>query len=473
MSEHEHPPRDASPSRLVRLVMLAFRWYVIVPLILILLTVGVICGSRAYRLSLLPPPSLPPEVEALLQKPPVPDEQNAHVDLQRAAARLSKFHGDWDEYDDALKIGWHRASPKIRQHLSNNEEALKLFLAGTSKSDYLQFPINSLDFVNSLPDVSLTREVARLTQLDIARRISQADYSGAAGELRQLLQFAVLISRNGPEISHNVGTAFQSLALQQFVKLIRDEHCPKSVIAELKPALTDVRSGIPPASQCLAVDYLAWAQTSVELRAGYLSATTWKGHDLTQVELFLLAEPEFSTRVYLHHLAMLIPDADVPRRFRTPEMNDPFLRRSANTKEGVTGADLRRADWLSGGPRRFDMQSFLGMYDRRLAFLDLAIITAALRQFRDDHGRFPPRLQELCPQYLDEVPINPLSPTGDGFSYQVTETGCVVYSTGANGIDQSYLIRPQSMWAHRQPRDGVDDFGIRFGSIDCDTADDF
>ncbi len=241
MSEPDHLPRAETSSWPVRVVTLLLRWYISVPLVLILAITGLLCGCRAHRLSLLPPPSLPPEVEALLSQPPVPNDQNAYVDLQRAATRLSEFQGDRREIYDAVDIGWHRASPAVRQHLNINTEAVELFLAGTDKSEYLPFPIKELDIVTCIPDVGPTRDLVSLVQLDIARRISQADYSGAENELRQLLQFAVLVSDNGSEYSHGVGTAFQHFALQQLLKLIRDEHCPKMVVANLKQILIDVR----------------------------------------------------------------------------------------------------------------------------------------------------------------------------------------------------------------------------------------
>ncbi len=297
-------------------MLLLFRWYVSVPLVLILAIAGLLCGYRAYRLSLLPPPSLPPEVEALLSQPPVPDDQNAHVDLQRAAARLSRFRGDRSEIDDALKLGWHRASPRVRQFVSNNTEALELFLVGTEKPEYLQLTVNELDIVTCIPDVGLTRDLVSLVQLDIARRISEADYSGAENELRQLIQFSVLVSRNGPEISHVLSTMFQRFALEQLLDLIRDERCPKTVIANLKQVLMDVRRDIPSASQCLTIEYLSWLQTPIEVRSACWETPAWGYREHTPVELFFLAEPEFSYRVHQHYLGMLISDADVPRRLR-------------------------------------------------------------------------------------------------------------------------------------------------------------
>jgi hypothetical protein len=470
MSGPDHSPHSQPPSRLARLVMLLLRWYISVPLILILAVGGLLCGIRAYRLSLLPPPSLPPEVEALLSQPPVPDDQNAHVDLQRAATKLSRFRCDRQELEEALEIGWHRASPNVRQFF-NNTEALKLFLAGTEKPEYLQFPVEQLDIVMCLPDVGLTRDLVSLVQLDIARRISLADYSRAENELRQLLRFSVLVSRNGSEHSHGVGTGFQYFALQQLLDLIRDEHCPKMVIANLKQILIDTRRDIPPASQCMTIEYITWQQTSPEMRLDYLDSSALKDRPFRKTELFFMGHPELSDRVRHHHLAMLIPDADVPRRLRTREMNDPFWRRSPNTKDGVTGSQLSHAYVRSGG-RLFHVKEFFDSYDRRLEFLDLAIIATALRQYRDDHGDFPAELQQLSPEYLSEVPINPRSPTGDSFSYRREESGCIVHWTGSDGIDESRWIDSHSMWA-RSPGKFGHDFGIRFGSIACDTPGDF
>ena len=62
-----------------------------------------------------------------------------------------------------------------------------------------------------------------------------------------------------------------------------------------------------------------------------------------------------------------------------------------------------------------------------------AHLTLALTAYQVDHGRYPESLNELVPQHLAAVPLDPF---GDGpFRYTRSSGGFVLYSIGPNGID--------------------------------------
>jgi hypothetical protein len=57
----------------------------------------------------------------------------------------------------------------------------------------------------------------------------------------------------------------------------------------------------------------------------------------------------------------------------------------------------------------------------------------SLADYRDEHERFPDRLDQLVPKHLDRVPLDVM--WGEPFSYKKTATGYVLYGLGQDGQD--------------------------------------
>jgi hypothetical protein len=73
--------------------------------------------------------------------------------------------------------------------------------------------------------------------------------------------------------------------------------------------------------------------------------------------------------------------------------------------------------------------------DRRLA-----AVVLALRAYRADRGVLPEKLEELVPEYLPAIPVDPFACPSAPLRY-IRATG-VVYSVGKNGIDDGGDITP-------------------------------
>ncbi|MCS7470512.1 hypothetical protein NZK35_27995 [Stieleria sp. ICT_E10.1] len=71
--------------------------------------------------------------------------------------------------------------------------------------------------------------------------------------------------------------------------------------------------------------------------------------------------------------------------------------------------------------------------DRRDAGLRMLMVEFAARLFDAKQRRMPTSIEELVPEFLPAVPLDPFS--GNSLIYRQTETGFVVYSTGPNETD--------------------------------------
>jgi hypothetical protein len=75
-------------------------------------------------------------------------------------------------------------------------------------------------------------------------------------------------------------------------------------------------------------------------------------------------------------------------------------------------------------------QHFIALARRRMAALCLAI-----RLYRIDHaGEFPDRLDQLVPDYLPLVPVDPLASDGRPLAYRRSPEP-IIYSVGADGAN--------------------------------------
>ena len=72
---------------------------------------------------------------------------------------------------------------------------------------------------------------------------------------------------------------------------------------------------------------------------------------------------------------------------------------------------------------------------RHLAERRMAAIALAVRLYEIDHSRRPVELAELVPDYLDELPRDPMAPASETFRYLPDAETPVLYSIGDNGID--------------------------------------
>ena len=70
-----------------------------------------------------------------------------------------------------------------------------------------------------------------------------------------------------------------------------------------------------------------------------------------------------------------------------------------------------------------------------LAYQRLLATELALRLFQEDQGRLPRKLDELVPKYLDEVPLDPFSVTGQALVYRATGGKHRLYTVWTNGLD--------------------------------------
>jgi len=96
--------------------------------------------------------------------------------------------------------------------------------------------------------------------------------------------------------------------------------------------------------------------------------------------------------------------------------------------------------WLSND--MFGDTDFYVPYQRAMATRDAAVIGLSCGLFRSARGRYPSKLDELAPEFLDKLPPDPF--TGKPFRYELRDGGAsfIVYSLGENLKDDGGVKDP-------------------------------
>ncbi len=91
------------------------------------------------------------------------------------------------------------------------------------------------------------------------------------------------------------------------------------------------------------------------------------------------------------------------------------------------------------------------------AITRMLILELALHAYQLEHGCPPESLEQLVPEFLSALPIDPFDPNGGPFRYPCSDDGPIVYSVGPDGDDDGG--RPSAPY--------------RWGGLDLDSEGDF
>ena len=110
------------------------------------------------------------------------------------------------------------------------------------------------------------------------------------------------------------------------------------------------------------------------------------------------------------------------------EQNEARFRRY-QLRKGFNPITWVMTRWQGWKQRKLGEQR----HNRLAAHLRLLTVELALHCYQTEHGRGPDRLDQLVPGHLKRVPLDPFS--GQPFIYRVSGTNWLLYSVGADGVD--------------------------------------
>lgn len=185
--------------------------------------------------------------------------------------------------------------------------------------------------------------------------------------------------------------------------------------------------------------------------APQLRECRWAGTLAKCAEWFVRNYPGYGSYAFQPNRTMLEfaseARADCPAAYTTPyspEMRAQFAERAARMtttedtqlfRRNSLGRDCIKRGYASGGTYRF-----VG----RIAFADEARrLTVAIARYRRKHGDAPTRLEDLVPEFLDEVPRDPFDSTRP-IGYNAGQG--TIHTVGAKGDFSGTIPKPNARY---------------------------
>jgi len=424
--------------------------------VVLLLGVGVLRGLYQWASRDIPPPD---NSEFVVERPVVAPEDNAYTYFLQATNFL------YSPTNCALMSDYLAGKPvdeaEIRELIEKNKECLALIKKGTECSICLTPPVE--DFMMQFLYIQPWLGIGRLNAVYTRQTRLDGDDQTATESCIVGMNFGKLILQDAPSlIVYLVGMAILDTAVDQVLGVATDLRTPEEELIILAKALNQsvpLVSGLNKAMKgeylysTIAIDYF---RESAENSGGLL------GYDETPylLKIFLkrfqrstyFFQPNKSKKLFADLYRVMIEN--------TPLIYSDMIFPEPVTDSGGVGQLLR-----PNGVSRIlqallepSIQPVLAKKCDMESMVSGTRLVVACNRFEREEGRWPESLQELVPEYLDAVPLDPFD--GEPFRYSA-EKG-LVYSVGKNLTDEGGSsmmpdgkVEGETGWRHKNAEDLV------------------
>jgi hypothetical protein len=344
--------------------------------------------------------------KALAITPPrILDRDNAAPIYQEAGAtsgQFSKGRGlDESWSNDLRKIDF--SDQKLIEFINSSQSVLRLLRQGASMA-VARFDWDSSDPKQLLPEVQFLREGAEVLILDAMFRIHQGDSVAAAADLSAV--FAISNQLDGPYlIVVLIAIAIEARGIEALEAALANAKGDPEDLVKLKLARNSTYRTRLLRSLRLESQTMAPALFAHIALAGYDLDRTWS----------LKSNPIFSDPVFQSFWRVFLLEDDLTSSLRRwermralaarpyCEVRESWERFHLDDAEGL-GVLTRILAGLFRSLARGNASSMATAADARH---DLAVTGLAAKRYQIATGRFPEKLENLVPEFLDHVPADP------------------------------------------------------------------
>jgi hypothetical protein len=384
----------------------------------------------------------------LKKLPHTPDPQQRLELLQRTGS--------------AMKLPWAaEEQPELAKWLIRNDRPLKVLIEATRRPDYFNPLVPKTTSEHSprligalLPNVQVCRATSMALVCRAMLRVHDGKPEGAWQDIIACHRLGRLLSRGGTLIEMLVGLAIDQVASNADYGFL-DKAQPSST--QIQRYLRDLDK-LPPMSRV--ADHLSLAERfmfldsamfvsgqSIDYMKGESSAFSVPARDGPIIKRLFTRSVDFDNALrnanqFYDRYAKATKILD--RKARQGEMDqiEAEIRMPNKESDGVglieryLMSPSRRGEFIGNRllglllPAFDKIQTAAERNEQTHRNLQLAFVLAA---FRVDAGRYPAKLDELAPKYLDKIPNDLFSDRP--LIYKADGKGYLLYSVGANGVD--------------------------------------
>ncbi|MCH8970233.1 MAG: hypothetical protein IIA66_14080 [Planctomycetes bacterium] len=384
----------------------------------------------------------------------IPDDQNAALAFIKAAEALTVTAEQDDLIENADSL--EELTPQELQLLADleakNAETLRLVrqtrnMPGADWGTRFRDAAINVDLM--MPSLAPQRQLCRVLGAIAIYQHHTGNDEQAIEMFRDVLHGAEVMDQMPTLISHLVVLAIDALGVSQIERVTHDlaigdspaasRDAIESLIAELLDELP-LSEGLRTAIQVERMWQLDVVLGIAENKLGFISNVSPGGTgqtSLTEQVLIFPIKPLFEMDgvVMIRHMNQIIQACEQPNWPAADRIIKP-LEQEWEASPGALGKIKHPvSNWMLPSLGRT-----VAFHHDDLARRRMAAIALAIRLYEIDHGRRPVELAELVPDYLDEVPRDPMAPDGATIRYRPQAEVPVLYSVGRNGIDDGGLV---------------------------------
>ena len=316
----------------------------------------------------------------------------------------------------------------VEQVLEDYRRSLELMHRAAERGGAARYPVDCrLGIATLLEHVQPLRSGARLLVLEAHVRAHRGDPQGAAESIHAIFMLARSLEREPFLVSMLVRIACDGIAREQLQSLLGSVDFSDEDLLKLQEDLraADYHENLRQAMLGERVTGMMAIENPGSWEEGSergLFGTAWR---LTQSD---------GAAFFLDHMGAMIAAAEKP----WPEALEEAARAEDRLDALGRGPFLTKIRHMIPLLLAPALEAAFESVARYGALSDAADAAVACERYRRKHGKLPEQLDELVPEFLPEVPIDPYS--GQPFQYVVRDDEYLVYSVGSNRIDEGGLI---------------------------------
>jgi len=379
-----------------------------------------------------------------------------------------------EEFRAAYSRPWTRAdSPDVADWIEQNREPLQQVHEAARRSGYFRPAIvpssgaisERLLMSSSLPDVQLNRTMSRMLAARAMWHLHEHRFREARADLMTVHRLARLISRGWTLVEVFVAMAMENEASEGDVQLALHPDLPAGMareyreeLRELPPLITvgALKTIVDRGERMAALDLIVAMRDQPDLWDGFSGLYRMKPPpfllDSTPRLTMDLNETLIVVNRAFDQLVEAVGEPDESRRMslkreleRVRTKRETLIRQLTENPVSVFLAGPQGRGVILG-----ECFAFAHIHNGYLIHPNLqacatrrqrSVLALALSEYKTQHGRFPPSLAELVPEFLDEIPIDSFS--GEVWIYHVSEDGQAIltYSIGEDRGDDNGRTR--------------------------------
>ena len=379
----------------------------------------------------------------------ISDDQNAAMAFIKAAEALTVTteQDDLIENADSLEELTPQKWQLIAELEAKNAETLRLVrqIRNMSDADWgVRFRYLAIDVNLMMPSLSLQRQLSRVLCAVAIYQHHIGNDEQAIETLRDVFHQAEMVDQRPTLISHLVALAIDAFGVSRVERVSHDlaigdspaaaRDAVESLIAELldeRPLSEGLRTAMQVERMCQLDVVLGIVNKKFGLISSLSLGATGQP-SLTDRVFSYPIKPLFEMDgiVMIRHMNQILQVCEQPSWPAADRIIKPLEQEWESSSNGLGIIKRPLSNWMLPSLERTVLFHHICLAQRRMAAIALAI-----RLYELDHGRRPTELAKLVPDYLDEVPRDPMSPDGATFHYLPEAEVPVLYSVGENGVD--------------------------------------